>query len=121
MLLATALGPAHADVPVGTPARTDAVVNPDVGVPVFPYDLPERPYRVLGEVKAGAAGATIFSREASQAKIYRALWKRAQALGADAVVNARYGESHMSAFSWGKTDATGTAIKFLAPATAPGK
>jgi hypothetical protein len=28
------------------------------------------------------------------------------------VINAKYGDSHVTAFSWGKTNATGTAIKF---------
>ncbi|MGF7149118.1 uncharacterized protein YbjQ (UPF0145 family) [Sphingomonas zeicaulis] len=92
------------------------VVNEDVGVPVFPYDITDRPYTVVGEVKAGVRKATVFSKEASQGKVYRELWERAEKLGADAVINAKYGDSHVSAFSWGKTNATGTAIKFT---TAP--
>lgn len=97
--------------------KTYEMVNPDAGVPVFPYDITDRPYTVLGEVKAGVRKATIFSKEASQAKIYRELWERAEKLNADAVVNAKYGESHVTAFSWGTTNATGTAIKFTGPAT----
>ena len=93
-------------------AKTYAVVNPDVGVPVFATDLPDRPYTVIGEVQAGVRKATVFSKEASQTKIYRNLWERAEKLGADAVINAKYGDSHISAFSWGKTNATGTAVKF---------
>lgn len=98
--------------------KTHAVMNEDAGVPVFAHDLPDRPYRVIGEVKAGVRKATVFSKEVSQAKIYRNLWERAEKLGADAVINAKYGESHVTAFSWGKTGATGTAIKFelVAPA-----
>jgi uncharacterized protein YbjQ (UPF0145 family) len=96
-------------------AKAYVVVNEEVGVPVFAYDMPDRPYKVLGEVKAGVRKATVFSKEVSQAKIYRNLWERAEKLGADAVINAKYGESHVSAFSWGKTNATGTAIKFLTP------
>ena len=70
-----------------TPVRAaDPLVNPDVGVPVFPYDLTDRPYRVLGQVKVGVGGKTIFSKEVSQVKLYRSLWKKAAALGADAVV-----------------------------------
>ena len=68
----------------------------------------------------GAAAARVVQPDvaASQAKIYRELWERAEKLGADAVINAKYGNSHISAFSWGKTNATGTAIKFTtAPAT----
>lgn len=109
----------------GAPAKdkkTYIVVNEEVGVPVFAYDITDRPYKVLGEVKAGVRKATVFSKEASQAKIYRNLWERAEAMGADAVINAKYGDSHVSAFSWGKTSATGTAIKFLVPGeSAPAK
>jgi len=105
-------------------AKTFAVVNEDVGVPVFPYDITDRPYTVVGEVTAGVRKATVFSKEASQSKIYHELWERAEKMGADAVINAKYGDSHVSAMSWGKTNATGTAIKFttpaaVAPASAP--
>jgi uncharacterized protein YbjQ (UPF0145 family) len=99
--------------------KTYVVNNDDVGVPVFPYDITDKPYTVIGEVKAGVRKATVFSKEASQAKIYRELWERASKMGADAVINAKYGDSHVSMMSWGKTNATGTAIKFNAPADKP--
>lgn len=98
-------------------AKTYVVVNEEVGVPVFPHDITDRPYEVLGEVTAGVRKATIFSKKASTEKIYRELWERGEKLGADAVINAAYGNSHITAFSWGKTNATGVAIKFK-PATA---
>jgi uncharacterized protein YbjQ (UPF0145 family) len=102
------------------PARTYVVMNEEVGVPVFPHDITDRPYEVIGEVKAGVRKATIFSKEASQKKIYRELWERARKKGADAVINATYGESRISAMSWGKTNARGTAIRFTtSPAAAP--
>jgi uncharacterized protein YbjQ (UPF0145 family) len=99
--------------------KTYVMVNEDVGVPVFAYDITDRPYKVLGEVKAGVRKATVFSKEASQAKIYRELWERGEKMGADAVILAKYGDSHITAFSWGKTNATGTAIKFTGPAVTP--
>ena len=95
------------------------VVNEEVGVPVFPYDFNDRPYDVVGEVKAGVRKATAFSKSPSQAKIYRELWERAEKLGADAVINASYGDAHVSAFSWGKANAKGTAIRFKAVAPVP--
>lgn len=101
------------------PARTFIVNNEAVGVPVFPHDITDRPYTVVGEVEAGVRKATIFSKEASQEKIYRELWERADKLGADAVINATYGDSHVTALSWGSTKAKGTAVKFTAAATAP--
>ncbi len=100
------------------PEKPFVVVNEAVGVPVFPNDITDRPCDVVGEVKAGVRKATIFSNEASQKKIYNELWERAVKLGADAVINAKYGESHVTAFSWGSTTATGTAVKFKAVANA---
>ncbi|OYU15911.1 MAG: hypothetical protein CFE37_03880 [Alphaproteobacteria bacterium PA4] len=96
------------------PKRPFVIVNEAVGVPVFPHDFPDRPYDVLGEIKAGVRKASMFSAEPSQAKIYKELWERAEKLGADAVINARYGEPHMTLTSDGKTNATGTAIRFRA-------
>ena len=98
--------------------KSFVIVNEEVGVPVFPHDITDRPYEVVGEVKAGVRKATIFSKEASQKKIYKELWERAEKKGADAVINASYGDSHVSLTSWGKTNATGTAIRFK-PAAAP--
>lgn len=93
-------------------AKTYIVVNEAVGVPVFPDDITDRPYEVLGEVRAGVRKATLFSKKASEEKIYRELWERGEKMGADAVIKADYGNSHITAFSWGKTNATGIAIKF---------
>ena len=90
------------------------VVNTDVGIPVFATDLPDHPYTVLGEVEAKVRKATIFSKEASQEKIYHELWERGEKMGADAVINANYGDSHVTALSWGSTTAKGTAVKFNA-------
>lgn len=100
------------------PDKQPAVINEDVGVPVYPYDITDRPYRVLGEIKAGVRKATIFSKAPSQEKIYRELWERGQKLGADAVIKAQYGDAHVTAMSWGSSSATGVAIKFLDPASA---
>jgi uncharacterized protein YbjQ (UPF0145 family) len=109
-----AAGAAQPALAKDKPAKQYVMVNPDVGVPVFPNDITERPYTVLGEVKAGIRKATVFSGEASQEKIYNELWERAEKMGADAVIKAQYGNSHVTALSWGKTNATGTAIKFVA-------
>ena len=114
--LILAAGVAHPGLAKDKPKKDYVVVNEAVGVPVFPHDITDRPYEVIGEVKAGVRKATIFSKEASQAKIYKELWERAEKLKADAVINATYGESHVTAMSWGKTNAKGTAIRFTGPA-----
>ena len=55
----------------------------------------------------------MFSKSVSEEKVYRELWEKAQKMGADAVINAQYGESHITALSWGSREARGQAIKFL--------
>jgi uncharacterized protein YbjQ (UPF0145 family) len=116
-----ALLSASANVATAAPdARKYVIVNEEIGLPVFPYDITDRPYKVLGEVKAGVRKATIFSKAPSQDKIYRELWERGEKLGADAVIKAQYGDAHVTAFSWGSSSAIGVAIKFLdAPTTTP--
>ncbi len=89
------------------------VVNEEMSVPVFPYDITDKPYIIVGPVSAGVRKATIFSKEPSQQKIYNEVWERGEKMGADAVVNVSYGESKVSLDSWGKTRALGFAIKFL--------
>jgi hypothetical protein len=92
-------------------------LNAEAGnVPVFPYDITDRPYEVLGEITAEVRKGTIFSKEASQSKIYHELWERGQKLKADAVINASYGNSRVTGLSWGSVRAKGTAIRFKAAA-----
>lgn len=109
-LTVVAFQPALADEPAPQKA---ALVNEEFGVPVFPYDITDRPYEVVGEVRAGVRKATIFSKAPSQTKIYRELWERAKKLNADAVVKAQYGDPHVTALSWGSTSATGVAVRFI--------
>lgn len=119
IILSAALALAVAAPAFAQPAPTQQLVNEEIGVPVFPYDITDRPYEVLGEVKAGVRKATIFSKSSSQDKIYSELWERGKKLGADAVIKAQYGDAHVSAFSWGKTNATGVAIRFLPAGSVP--
>lgn len=119
LLLMTVLALVAAPLLAKPAPRPFAVVNDAVGVPVFAGDISDRPYDVIGQVQAGVRKATIFSKKASEEKIFRELWERAEKLGADAVINAKYGESHVTAISWGKTNATGTAIRFKPAAPTP--
>ncbi len=80
--------------------------------PVTAGDIGDRPYTVIATITAGVRKATLFSGASSPEKIYRELWERGRKLGADAVIHATYGKSHITALSWGNTTATGVAIKF---------
>lgn len=114
-LLATALAVAVLQVPASAGAKTGdfVVVNEDVGLPVFPYDITDRPYEVVGEVETNVRKATVFSKAPSQRKIYKELWERAEKMGADAVVNASYGDARVTLTSWGASKATGVAVRFV--------
>ncbi|MFN7400661.1 MAG: hypothetical protein ACK5SX_16775 [Sandaracinobacter sp.] len=101
------------------PKKPYVVNNEEIGVPVFPHDITDRPYKELGEVKAEVRKATVFSKAPDQAKIYRELWERGEKLGADAVIKAQYGDARVTMMSWGSSAATGIAIKFVDPAAAP--
>lgn len=108
----------------GAPVAMAQNVTPQPGyadlanlpVPVVEGDITDRPYRVLGHVNKGVRKATIFSKSASHEKVYRELWEDAQKLGADAVIQADYGQARITALSWGSREARGVAIKFLTDA-----
>lgn len=82
-------------------------------VPVISGDINDRPYRVIAEVKTDVRKWTIFEKDPSEQRIYNELWERARKLGADAVVNARYGDTLYGGLTWGRRHATGQAIKFM--------
>ena len=114
VLTAVALAAAAVSSPaLAKKQATYVMVNEEMGVPVFPYDITDKPYKIVGVVTAGVRKATIFSKEPSQQKIYNEIWERGEKLGADAVIGAKYGDSHITALSWGNTKAGGVAIKFL--------
>ncbi|WP_422057739.1 hypothetical protein [Sphingomonas sp.] len=85
----------------------------EMDVPVIAGDITDRPYRVVGRVEKGVRKATMFSKDPSESKVYRELWEDAKKLGADAVVNAQFGDPRVTLISWGSRKATGQAIKFL--------
>ena len=92
---------------------SEVIAPPATDVPVYATDKLDRPYEVIGEVRAGVRKLTPFSSKPTEAKIYRNLWERARKLGADAVINARYGDNRGSLTSYGTTEATGTAVRFV--------
>ncbi len=114
LLVAGASGHAQAAVSASASAAPSVKASELPDPPVIPGDISDRRYVVLGEVSAGVRKFTAFSAAPSQEKIYRELWERGAKKGADAVIHARYGHSHINAISWGQTNATGTAIRFIA-------
>ena len=108
LIISSSAVAAFAEEPV-----SEVIAPPATDVPVYTTDKLDRPYEIIGEVRAGVRKLTPFSSRPSEAKIYRNLWERARKLGADAVINAQYGENRGSLTSYGTTEATGTAVRFV--------
>jgi len=76
-------------------------------------DILDREYTSLGDIEVSVSKTTIFNKDPSNEKIDEELKREAAKLGADAVILVRYGTVGVSAFSWGKLDGKGRAIKFV--------
>lgn len=81
--------------------------------PVTAGDIVDRPYRVLGPVRATVRKTTIFDKRVSEAKVYKELWERARRMGADAVIFADYAAPDRELGKVGAREASGRAIKFV--------
>lgn len=99
--------------PVRQPGYAEVRAMP---VPVIAGDINDRPYRVIANIETKVRKMTVFEKDPPEAKVYRELWERARKIGADAVVNAKYGETLYGGWTWGRRHATGQAIKFLTDA-----
>lgn len=82
-------------------------------VPVIEGDITDHPYRVLGTVKATVRKAFVFSKNPSDEKLLEALWKNAQEMGADAVLNAKLGPVQDGGPTYARRQAHGQAVRFL--------
>lgn len=76
-------------------------------------DIVDRPYRILGPVRATVRKTTIFDKRVSESKVYKELWERARRMGADAVIFADYAAPETELGKVGAREASGRAIKFV--------
>jgi hypothetical protein len=72
----------------------------------------EKPHISLGDIHVTVRKATIFDADPTHEDVDQALREEAYALGADAVILARYGTVGLSAFSWGAIEGNGRAIAY---------
>lgn len=90
---------------------TDRSDRPTTAIPVFEGDS-DRPYRVIGEIRDNLRKHFAFQKNPTKEKIYAELWERGRKMGADAVINARFGPTQATPFNHGRTPISGLAIKF---------
>ena len=89
-------------------------ITPHLTVPVFEGDI-DRPYIVIGDVRDNLRKYFAFQSDPTKEKIYAEIWGRGRKMGADAVINARFGETKRMLFNHGSTPISGTAIKYTDP------
>lgn len=97
-------------VPAPSQARSVSA-SAEGQVRVFEGDV-ARPYVVVGEIRDNLRKPFAFMASPSKEKILEEIWERARKMGADAVINARFGATKRTMFDHGRTPISGTAIKY---------
>jgi len=75
-------------------------------------DITDRAYNSLGDVSVTVNKTTIFNADPTPELVNQKLREKAAAIGADAVIQVRYGTPGISFFSWGSLDGKGRAVSF---------
>jgi len=95
--------------PTGVAAK--APTTPDK-IQIVEGDITDRPYKSLGDVSVTVNKTTIFNADPTREMVNQRLRTRAAELGADAVIQVRYGTVGIGLMSWGSLDGKGRAIAF---------
>lgn len=102
----------HAHIDTMEHAADDLKAYPD-RIAVYEQDRRDRVYQAVGNLRVRVGRITTPTFEATKQDLDYELKKAAAHLGADAVVNVRYGNRTVAELQWLTMDATGTAIKYL--------
>jgi hypothetical protein len=110
MLGACADGWSTSQVSRTSEARREA--RPAAQIEIIEGDVTDRPYKSLGDVSVTVNKVTIFNADPTRDMVNQRLRTEAAKLGADAVIQVRYGTVGIGALSWGSLDGKGRAIAF---------
>jgi len=84
-------------------------------IQIIEGDVTDKPYKSLGDVSVTVNKVMIFNADPTRQMVDQRLRTEAAKLGADAVVQVRYGTVGMSMVSWGSLDGKGRAIAYDQP------
>lgn len=102
---------------IATPVLGESVdtlgANPKIqaAIPVFEGDI-DRPYRIIGKIDDNLRKHFAFQANPTKEKIYAEIWERGRKMGADAVINVKFGPTVGTLFNHGRTPISGTAIRY---------
>ena len=97
------------------PATSTRAPTPVDKIEIIEGDVTDRPYTSLGDVSVTVNKVTIFNADPTREMVNQRLRAEAAKLGADAVIQVRYGTVGVSLVSWGALDGKGRAIVFNKP------
>jgi hypothetical protein len=95
--------------PAGAPARAPTTADK---IQIVEGDITDRPYKSLGDISVTVNKTTIFNADPTREMVNQRLRAKAAELGADAVIQVRYGTVGVALMSWGALDGKGRAIAF---------
>ncbi len=95
-------------------AAAGRTATPVDKIQILEGDVADRPYKSLGDVSVTVNKVTIFNADPTREMVNQRLRAEAAKLGADAVIQVRYGTVGISALSWGSLDGKGRAIAYEA-------
>ena len=97
------------------PAAAARAPTPVDRIEIMEGDVTDRSYTSLGDVSATVNKVTIFNADPTREMVNQRLRAEAAKLGADAVIQVRYGTVGVALMSWGALDGKGRAIVFNKP------
>jgi len=97
---------------VARTAESPRAARPAAEIELVEGDITDRPYKSLGDVSVTVNKVTIFNADPTREMVNQRLRNEAAKLGADAVIQVRYGTVGIGALSWGSLDGKGRAIVF---------
>jgi hypothetical protein len=96
-------------------AAAGRAATPVDQIRVVEGDITDKPYKSLGDVSVTVNKVSIFNADPTREMVDQRLRAQAAKLGADAVIQVRYGTVGISPVSWGSLDGKGRAIAFDKP------
>lgn len=111
-LSACADGWATTNVAKPVTASATRAPTPADQIQLIEGDVVDKPYKSLGDVSVTVNKVTIFNADPTREMVNQRLRSEAAQLGADAVIQVRYGTVGISPLSWGSLDGKGRAIAY---------
>ena len=100
------------DTAESAPPATTAQPKRPHEILITESDISDRKYSPLGDINVTVNKTTVFHPNPTREMVNQKLKEEAAKLGADAVIQVRYGTVGVSFMSWGSLDGKGRAIKF---------